>query len=170
MIKKFSLSLLLLFVLSSVVSAQIRWQLKPYQTVGYASNILLSPPVLANPGIDTIGKFAIYKRDIFNKIGLTNRFERVNSRGGLLGVNTSLQSINYATVDDIDTYIIKNSIDYKFKVDTDFTFIPRAGIEKTKKLTIDILTDDGVNTYDYWYFFWRYRGILSCQQKTTVGC
>jgi hypothetical protein len=169
MIKKFSLSLLLLFVLSSVVSAQIRWQLKPYQAVGYASNILLSPPVLANPGIDTIGKFAIYKRDIFNKIGLTNRFERVNSRGGLLGVNTSLQSINYATVDDIDTYIIKNSIDYKFKVDTNFTFIPRAGIEKTKKLTIDILTDDGVNTYDYWYFFGGTEAYYRVNKKLRLG-
>lgn len=169
MIKKFSLSLLLLFVLSFVVSAQIRWQLKPYQAVGYASNILLSPPILANPGIDTIGKFAIYKRDVFNKIGLTNRFERVNSRGGLLGVNTSLQSMNYATVDDIDTYIIKNSIDYKFKVDTDFTFIPRAGVEKTKKLTIDILTDDGVNTYDYWYFFGGTEAYYRVNKKLRLG-
>lgn len=169
MIKKYSLSLLVLFVLSSVVSAQIRWQLKPYQAVGYASNILLSPPILANPGIDTIGKFAIYKRDIFNKIGLTNRFERVNSKGGLLGVNTSLQSINYATVDDIDTYVIKNSIDYKFKVDTDFTFIPRAGIEKTKKLTIDILTDDGVNTYDYWYFFGGSEAYYRVNKKLRLG-
>ncbi|MEN9942508.1 MAG: hypothetical protein RLZZ91_509 [Bacteroidota bacterium] len=169
MIKKFSFSLLLLFVLSSVVSAQIRWQLKPYQAVGYASNILLSPPILANPGIDTIGKFAIYKRDVFNKIGLTNRFERVNSRGGLLGVNTSLQSINYATIDDIDTYIIKNSIDYKFKVDTDFTFIPRAGIEKTKKLTIDILTDDGVNTYDYWYLFGGSEAYYRVNKKLRIG-
>lgn len=169
MIKKFYFSLLVLLSFSCAVGAQIRWQLKPYQAVGYASNILLSPPVLANPGVDTIGKFAIYKRDIFNKIGLANRFERLNSTGGLVGLNTTLQSINYATVDDIDTYVIKNSIDYKFKVDTDFTFIPRVGIEKTKKLTIDILTDDGVNTYDYWYFFGGTEAYYRVNKKLRLG-
>lgn len=169
MIKKLSFSFALLLAIAQLGNAQIKWQLKPYQAVGYASNILLSPPVLANPGVDTIGKFAIYKRDIFNKIGLTNRLERVDSKGGLLGVNTSLQSMNYATVDDIDTYIIKNSIDYKFKVDTDFTFIPRVGIEKTKKLTIDILTDDGVNTYDYWYFSGGTEAYYRVNKKLRLG-
>lgn len=143
--------------------------MKPYQAVGYASNILLSPPTLANPGVDTLGKFAIYKRDVFNKIGLTNRLEKLNAKGGLWGVNTSLQTINYATVKEANTYIIKNIVDYKFKVDTDFTFIPRAGIEKTKKLTIDILTDDGVNTYDYWYFFGGSEAYYRVNKKLRLG-
>jgi len=169
MVKKYSLFLLLIFALVQVGAGQIKWQLKPYQAVGYASNILLAPPVLANPGVDTIGKFAIYKRDIFNRIGLTNRLERKDSREGLLGVNTSLQTVNYATVDDVDTYIVKNSVDYKFKVDTDFTFIPRVGLEKTKKLTIDILTDDGVNTYDYWYLFGGSEAYYRVNKKLRLG-
>ena len=124
---------------------------------------------MANPGVDTLGKFAIYKRDVFNKIGLTNRLEKLNAKGGLWGVNTSLQTINYATVKEANTYIIKNIVDYKFKVDTDFTFIPRAGIEKTKKLTIDILTDDGVNTYDYWYFFGGSEAYYRVNKKLRLG-
>jgi hypothetical protein len=169
MIKKLFVFLLLLLITGLSVSAQIKWQLKPYQAVGYASNILLSPPILANPGVDTIGKFAIYKRDVFNKIGVTNRLERADSTGGLLGVTTALQSVNYATFQEADTYIIKNTVDYKFKVDTDFTFIPRAGIEKTKKLTIDILTDDGVNTYDYWYFFGGSEAYYRVNKRLRLG-
>jgi hypothetical protein len=169
MTKKFSFTLTLLLAMSFLVNAQIRWQLKPYQAVGYASNILLSPPTLANPGVDTIGKFAIYKRDVFNKIGLTNRLEKENDKGGLWGINTGLQTINYATVKEADTYILKNTVDYRFKVDTDFTFIPRAGIEKTKKLTIDILTDDGVNTYDYWYFFGGSEAFYRVNKKLRLG-
>jgi hypothetical protein len=169
MIKKFCFLLALFQLITQLSYAQIKWKFKPYYSLGYASNILLSPSILANPGIDTIGKHAIYKRDLFNKIGLTNRFELGNSKGGIFGVNTSLQSMNYATVDDIDTYIIKNSIDYKFKIDTDFTFIPRAGIEKTRKLTIDILTDDGVNTYDYWYFFGGSEAYYRVNKKLRLG-
>ena len=169
MIKKLFIFLLLLLITGLSVSAQIKWQLKPYQTVGYASNILLSPPILANPGVDTIGKFAIYKRDVFNKIGLTNRLERADSAGRVLGVTTALQSVNYATFQEADTYIIKNTVDYKFKVDTDFTFIPRVGIEKTKKLTIDILTDDGVNTYDYWYFFGGSEAYYRVNKRLRLG-
>ena len=116
MTKKFYVFFSLILFFTQTGYAQIRWQIRPYQAVGYASNILLSPPTLANPGVDTIGKFAIYKRDLFNKIGLNNRLEKVDSSGGLFGVNTSLQSVNYATVSDVDNYIIKNSIDYKFKV------------------------------------------------------
>lgn len=149
--------------------AQINWQIKPYQAVGYASNILLSPPTLANPGVDTIGKFAIYKRDVYNKIGFNNRFEKKTSNGNLLGVNTSVQSVNYAIVKEADTYSVKNVVDYKFKVDTDFTFIPRAGIEKTKKLTVDILTDDGVNNYDYWYFFGGSEAYYRVNKKLRLG-
>jgi hypothetical protein len=159
----------LLLIISVLGNAQITWQLKPYQSVGYASNILLSPPILANPGVDTIGKFAIYKRDVLNKIGLSNRLEKKLLGGGTLGFNSGLQSVNYATVEDIDTYVIKNSIDYKFKVDTDFTFIPRSGIEKTKKLTIDILTDDGVNTYDYWYLFGGSEAYYRVNKKLRLG-
>ncbi len=162
-------SVILFLALTVSGSAQIKWQLKPYQSVGYASNILLSPPILANPGVDTIGKFAIYKRDVYNKMGLANRLEKERDNGSVLGLNTTLQTINYATVDQIDTYIIKNSIDYKFKVDTDFTFIPRAGIEKTKKLTIDILTDDGVNTYDYWYLFGGSEAYYRVNKKLRLG-
>ncbi len=162
-------SVILFLALTISGSAQIKWQLKPYQSVGYASNILLSPPILANPGVDTIGKFAIYKRDVYNKMGLANRLEKERDNGSVLGLNTTLQTINYATVDQIDTYIIKNSIDYKFKVDTDFTFIPRAGIEKTKKLTIDILTDDGVNTYDYWYLFGGSEAYYRVNKKLRLG-
>lgn len=162
-------SVILFLALTVSGSAQIKWQLKPYQSVGYASNILLSPPILANPGVDTIGKFAIYKRDVYNKMGLANRLEKERDSGSVLGLNTTLQTINYATVDQIDTYIIKNSIDYKFKVDTDFTFIPRAGIEKTKKLTIDILTDDGVNTYDYWYLFGGSEAYYRVNKKLRLG-
>lgn len=169
MVKKFSYLLLLLLAISQVGNAQIKWQLKPYQAVGYASNILLSPSILANPGVDTIGKFAIYKRDVFNKIGLSNRLEKTDANGGLLGVNTSLQTINYATVSGVDTYVIKNTVDYKFKVDTDFTFIPRVGIEKTKKLTVDILTDDGVNTYDYWYFSGGSEAFYRVNKKLRLG-
>jgi hypothetical protein len=162
-------SVILFLALTVSGSAQIKWQLKPYQSVGYASNILLSPPILANPGVDTIGKFAIYKRDVYNKMGLANRLEKERDNGSVLGLNTTLQTINYATVDQIDTYIIKNSIDYKFKVDTDFTFIPRAGIEKTKKLTIDILTDDGVNTYDYCYLFGGSEAYYRVNKKLRLG-
>jgi hypothetical protein len=169
MTKKFSLTLTVLLAMSLLGNAQIRWQLKPYQAVGYASNILLAPPTLAIPGVDTLGKFAIYKRDVFNKIGLTNRLEKENAKGGLWGINTSLQTINYATIKEANTYIIKNIVDYKFKVDTDFTFIPRAGIEKTKKLTIDILTDDGVNTYDYWYLFGGSEAYYRVNKKLRLG-
>lgn len=169
MINKSLLSIVLLSVIAQLGSAQIKWQLKPYQAVGYASNILLSPPVLANPGVDTIGKFAIYKRDVFNKIGLSNRLEKSVDGGGLLGINTTLQTINYATFRPADTYIVKNVVDYKFKVDTNFTFIPRAGIEKTKKLTIDILTDDGVNTYNYWYFFGGSEAYYRVNKKLRLG-
>jgi hypothetical protein len=65
--------------------------------------------------------------------------------------------------------MIKNVVDYKFKVDTDFTFIPRAGLEKTKKVTIDILTDDGVNTYDYWYYFGGSEGFYRVNKKLRIG-
>lgn len=166
---KKSFALLIIVLVGIPTFGQLKWQIKPYQSVGYASNILLAPPVLANPGVDTIGKFAIYKRDVYNKIGLTNRIEKNTPVGNLLGVNTTLQTINYATVRQADTYIIKNTVDYKFKVDTDFTFIPRAGIEKTKKLTIDILTDDGVNTYDYWYLFGGSEAYYRVNKKLRLG-
>lgn len=166
--KKLFLFLLILTTGNSAF-AQIKWQIKPYQAVGYASNILLSPPVLANPGVDTIGKFEIYKRDVYNKIGLNNRLEKQTAKGNVLGINTTLQTVNYATVREADTYILRNVVDYKFKVDTDFTFIPRAGIEKTKKLTIDILTDDGVNSYNYWYLFGGSEAYYRVNKKLRLG-
>jgi hypothetical protein len=159
----------LLLVFSFLGNAQIKWQLKPYQAVGYASNILLAPAVLANPGIDTIGKFAIYERDVFNKIGLNNRLEKRAENGALFSWNTVLQTINYATVENVDSYIIRNTVDYKFDVDTNFTFIPRVGIEKTKKLTFDFLTDDGMNTYDYWNFFVGSEAYYRLNKKLRFG-
>lgn len=149
--------------------AQISWKLKPYQEVGYCSNILLSPAVLVLPGTDTLRKADIYKKDAYNKIGVSSRLEKYDSKGGLIGVNTSLQTVNYASFRMADTYMLKNSVDYKFKVDTDFTFIPRIGIEKTKKLTIDIVTDDGVNTYDYWYFSGGSEGFYRVNKKLRIG-
>lgn len=169
MIKKTVLFIALNSLLSLIGFGQIRWQLKPYQEVGYSSNILLSPSTLVVPGLDTIGKFAIYKRDVYNKIGILNRLEKYDAKGGLLGVNTALQTVNYASFRLADTYILKNSFDYKFKVDTDFTFIPRIGIEKTKKLTIDIVTDDGVNAYNYWYFSGGSEGFYRVNKKLRLG-
>lgn len=169
MVNKNTLTVILFLAFSYFGNAQITWQLRPYQSVGYASNILLAPAVIANPGIDTIGKFAIYKRDVFSKLGLANRLEKQLSKESVIGVSSSIQSVNYATVDQIDTYFIKNIVDYKFKVDTDFTFIPRVGMEKTKKLTIDILTDDGVNTYDYWNFFGGTEAYYRVNKKFRLG-
>jgi hypothetical protein len=169
MIKKLLFLIALNSLFSSLSLGQIRWQLKPYEEVGYSSNILLSPSSLVVPGQDTLGKFAIYKSDFYNKLGVNNRLEKNNVRGGLFGVNTALQTVNYASFRMADTYILKNSIDYKFVVDTDFTFIPRVGIEKTKKLTIDIVTDDGVNAYNYWYFSVGSEGYYRVNKKLRLG-
>ena len=159
---------ILVIALPSVCQAQVNWQIKPYQSVGYSSNILLSPAVLVLEG-DTLGKSEIYKSDVFNKIGIANRLDKKGKKGNLLGINSMAQTQNYATVRLANTYMMKSVVDYKFKVDTDFTFIPRVGIEKTKKLTIDILTDDGVNTYDYWYYFGGSEAFYRVNKKLRIG-
>jgi hypothetical protein len=159
---------LLAVALPVVCQAQVNWQIKPYQSVGYCSNILLSPALLVLDG-DTLGKSEIYKSDIFNKIGIANRLDKKRKSGNVLGINSIAQTQNYATVRLANTYMIKNVVDYKFKVDTDFTFIPRVGVEKTKKVTIDILTDDGVNTYDYWYYFGGSEAFYRVNKKLRIG-
>ncbi|MFA9220368.1 MAG: hypothetical protein ACEQSL_04215 [Sediminibacterium sp.] len=169
MLKKVFLFIALNSFVSMLSLAQLSWKLKPYQEVGYCSNILLSPAILVVPSADTLRKAAIYKSDVYNKIGVSSRLEKQDSRGGLLGVNTALQTVNYASFRMADTYMLKNSVDYKFKVDTDFTFIPRVGIEKTKKLTIDIVTDDGVNAYNYWYFSGGSEGFYRVNKKLRLG-
>jgi len=160
--------ILLVVALPVACLAQINWQIKPYQSVGYCSNILLSPALLVLDG-DTLGKSEIYKSDIFNKIGIANRLDKKRKSGNVLGINSIAQTQNYATVRLANTYMIKNVVDYKFKVDTDFTFIPRVGVEKTKKVTIDILTDDGVNTYDYWYYFGGSEAFYRVNKKLRIG-
>ena len=169
MIKKTFLFIALNVLLAILSQAQIRWQLRPYQEVGYSSNILLSPSVLIVPVSDTLRKDALHKRDFYNKIGVSSRLEKSNLKEGIWGLNTVLQTVNYATLRLADTYILKNTLDYKFKVDTDFTFIPRVEIEKTKKLTIDIVTDDGVNAYDYWYFAGGSEGFYRVNKKLRLG-
>lgn len=167
--KTILLQILLVILLPKLSMGQINWQMRPFQSVGYASNILLSPAILALEGGDTLGKHEIYQRDVFNKIGLANRFEKKDRRGRLLGMNSIAQTQNYSTVRLANTYMIKNIFDYKFKVDTDFTFIPRVGIEKTKKVTIDILTDDGVNAYDYWYYSGGSEAFYRVNKKLRIG-
>jgi len=169
LLKKVSVAIFMAVALPMVTHAQIKWQFKPFQSVGYSSNILLSPSILAVENSDTLGKSDIYKKDFYNKIGFGNRLEKQNARGNVFGVNTHVHTQNFASVRLADTYMAKSVIDYKFKVDTDFTFIPRIGIEKTKKLTIDILTDDGVNTYDYWYYFGGSEGFYRVNKRLRIG-
>lgn len=168
-LKKVSIAIGVSVLLPILSHAQLNWQFKPFQSVGYSSNILLSPSVLALESSDTLGRSDIYKKDFYNKIGFGNRLEKQSQKGSVLGVNTHVHTQNFASLRLADTYMIKNVADYKFKVDTDFTFIPRIGIEKTKKLTIDILTDDGVNTYDYWYYFGGSEGFYRVNKRLRIG-
>jgi len=169
MTRKIVLLLAFNILLSMLGSAQIRWQLKPYIETGYSANILLSPSVLVLSGVDTIGRNDLYKRDVYTKVGLSNRIEKTDEQSRILGVNTAVQRVNYNSLKLANTYLIKNSVDYKFRVDTDFTFIPRASIEKTRKITIDIVTDDGVNAYDYWYFSGGSEGYYRVNKKLRLG-
>jgi hypothetical protein len=169
LLKNIRLAILFIIAAPLASQAQITWQFKPFQSVGYSSNILLSPAVLALTNGDTIGKNVIYSNDFYHKVGLANRVAKTRNNGEVLGINTNIQTQNYLEVKLADTYMIKNVVDYKFKVDTDFTFIPRLGLERTKKVTIDILTDDGVNTYDYWYYFGGSEGFYRVNKKLRIG-
>jgi hypothetical protein len=90
------------------------WQFKPFQSVGYSSNILLSPSVLAMPNGDTMGRKEIYNNDYYHKIGFANRVAKTRPNGEVIVINTNVQTQNYLQFRLADSAIVNKIAKRKF--------------------------------------------------------
>ena len=130
--------------------SQIKWTSKISETIGYTNNLYLAPKTYT--GIDTTSITDFLKNELFNRLSFSNDVKFTFKKKRYLIVSPWIQSTNYLKERQANAMLYKLVADYKTPLSKKFDLNVGLTLEKNKKLTIDILTDDGANAYDYLLF------------------
>jgi len=132
------------------VNAQVSYASKIAASSGFTNNLYMAPSVYT--GNDTAGIADFRIDDYYTRFSFSNDVKFSFKKNRYLMVSPWIRSTNYFNQRNANNMLYKLVLDYKTpikkKFDVNFGFT----LEKNKKLTIDILTDDGVNVYDYFLY------------------
>ncbi len=110
-------------------------------------------------GNDTAGTTDFRINALFTRLSFSNDLKFTFKKGRYLIASPWVQSTNYLHQRQANAMLYKLALDYKTPLFKKFDLNLGLTLEKNKKLTIDILTDDGANAYDY--FLYAPNALLS---------
>ena len=154
---KFLAFIVCCFVFHVSGEAQVKWNSKISSTSGYTNNLYMTPKVYT--GNDTAGTTDFRINALFTRLSFSNDLKFTFKKGRYLIASPWVQSTNYLHQRQANAMLYKLALDYKTPLFKKFDLNLGLTLEKNKKLTIDILTDDGANAYDY--FLYAPNALLS---------
>lgn len=129
---------------------QVKWNSKISSTSGYTNNLYMAPKVYIENDTSQQKDFRI--NAYFTRLSFSNDIKFTFKKNRYLLVSPWIQSTNYLHQRNANAMLYKLALDYKTPVLKKFDLNLGMTIEKNRKLTIDILTDDGANAYDYFLY------------------
>lgn len=88
----------------------------------------------------------------FSRLSFSNDLKFTFKKNRYLLVSPWIQSTNYLNQRQANAMLYKLALEYKTPIRKKFDLALGFTLEKNRKLTIDILTDDGANAYDYFLY------------------
>jgi outer membrane protein OmpA-like peptidoglycan-associated protein len=103
-------------------------------------------------GNDTAGTTDFRTNAFFTRLSFSNDLKFTFKKSRFLIVSPWIQSTNYLHQRQANAMLYKLALDYKTPIFKKVDLNIGLTLEKNRKLTIDILTDDGANAYDYFLY------------------
>lgn len=130
----------------NVSFGQFSWQIQSNMSAGYINNIYLSPAAYQLNDTSTIYDYRINRS--YNRISINNTFSYQIKKKHKLSLISLVQPKMVWHEKAANAHIYQSEFSYAY-TSKKISVEQRLLIDKERKLTIDVLNDDGISAYDY---------------------